>query len=415
MQNSFDNTANQFTVVSSTQMPVTIELDALLRDYLLGLVLIAGIRKDVGKQPVQWVHSSDLLDPTPFLTPRTVLLTTGAQFSNTIDNEATNQFVQRLVSAGTTALGVAIGIHWDRIPPELIAACDRHKLALFRVPYDTPFIAVVRTAARLLAAQTHLVERRAANQGEFGSIFGRRRAIAEAEVALRQAVLQLLISGNTELAHTIAEPLLARLPQDNISVAFFALPAQPKTLTPLRTFLGQTEGVFSAESGEHIVVITEPAPAKELRKLLTDHNMKCGFSERGSLADISELSEQAERAYELARMQAENTVLDYRPAMHSGVLQLLQNSPEATRRADGLLAPLRQHDARNTDNLEHSVQVWLRHNGHFTQASRELAVHRHTLKTRIQLASSLLQRDLETADARNELWAAMRLSPVPLT
>lgn len=410
MHNTFDNSANSSTVVDPSSLPVTIELDALLRDYLLGLVLIAGGGKDTGKQQVQWVHSSDLRDPTPFLTPRTVLLTTGAQFTSTIDSEDADQFVQRLVSVGTTALGVAIGIHWDRIPPELIAACDRHQLALFRVPYDTPFLAIVRTAARLLEAQSHHDDRKAANRGQFGSTFGRRRAIAEAEVALRQAIFQLLVSGNTELAKSIAEPLLARLPEENICVATFASPTAFTTLTPLTKFLGQTDGVFSTESQNHIVVLAEPGPAKELRQLLEHHQLKCGISERGTLSELSELNEQSVRAFELARMQKDRVILDYRPAMHSGVIQLLQNSPEALRRAEGLLAPIRQHDRRNGDSLELSLQVWLRNNGHFSQAASELAVHRHTLKSRIQLASNLLQRDLETADARNELWAAMRLS-----
>lgn len=56
----------------------TIELGELLHQYQLGLVLIAGTDETTASRPVQWVHVSELEDPTPFLTPRTVLLTTGA-------------------------------------------------------------------------------------------------------------------------------------------------------------------------------------------------------------------------------------------------------------------------------------------------------------------------------------------------
>ena len=131
----------------------TIPLGALLHEYQLGLVLIAGAAEDPGSRPVQWVHVSELGDPTPFLAPRTVLLTTGARFEEAPDQAEADAFVARLIEAGVTALGVAIGLHWDRVPPRFVSACDRLGLPLFRVPYDTAFIEIVQTAARLLDAE----------------------------------------------------------------------------------------------------------------------------------------------------------------------------------------------------------------------------------------------------------------------
>lgn len=188
----------------------TISLNTLLRQYPLGLVLIAGADPGAGQSspeqqdpqsrgtldeptdavrefeqpleaPVQWVHSSDLRDPSPFLTPRTVLLTTGSQFRAEGDREVfptapafpsaedqafefthpapsadtANQYVEQLVSAGVCALGFGVSIVYERIPETLIAACERHRLPLFRVPYLTPFIAIVQTVARLIERETH--------------------------------------------------------------------------------------------------------------------------------------------------------------------------------------------------------------------------------------------------------------------
>lgn len=132
----------------------TIELGSLLRQYQLELVLITGSgdAAETAALPVQWVHGSDMADPTPFLTPRTVLLTTGAQFSESLSSSAAQAYVERLRGAGVTALGFGVGIGWDRIPPALIAACELHGLPLFRVPYATPFIAIVQAAAQLLGA-----------------------------------------------------------------------------------------------------------------------------------------------------------------------------------------------------------------------------------------------------------------------
>ncbi|WP_241989027.1 PucR family transcriptional regulator [Leucobacter luti] len=132
----------------------TIELGELLHQYQLSLVLIAGADDTTAARAVQWVHISELEDPTPFLPPRTVLLTTGARFDVVQGPEDARAYVQRLIDAGTSALGVAVGLHWDRIPAQVVAACDALGLPLFRVPYDTAFIEIVQTAARLLDAKT---------------------------------------------------------------------------------------------------------------------------------------------------------------------------------------------------------------------------------------------------------------------
>jgi len=389
--------------------PSVITLDALLRDYLLGLVLIAG-GEDANEQPVQWVHSSDLIDPTPFLTPRTVLLTTGAQFGDSLEADTADSYVQRLLGVGITALGVAIGVQWDRIPPSLIDACERLQLPLFRVPYDTPFLAVVRTAARLIEAEQHTTEPWGREQGT-SSLLSRRHNLIEAEQAIRLAVLQLLISNQRDLAEQIAETLLPRLPRGEIVALSFTGPFAPRVLATLAPLIAEQPGVFSAQQGERITVIAEHQLLAELRQALTKHEIAAGISERGSHTELAELISQATRSHELARLRGDSAPLGYRPEMHAGVLQLLQGSLEATRRARGLLSPLRLHDQRHGDDLERSITVWLSHNGQTSPAAAELGVHRHTLRTRVQTAASLLQRDLDTPDARAELWTALRLDP----
>lgn len=136
---------------------VTITLDVLLRQYRLGLVQITGESAPAASEvPVQWVHGSDLLNPTPFLTPRTVLLTTGTQFISQKDEATAHQtYVSQLVAAGVCALGFAVNVQYDRIPESLVSACEALGLPLFRVPYSTPFIAISQTAARLMNEQAN--------------------------------------------------------------------------------------------------------------------------------------------------------------------------------------------------------------------------------------------------------------------
>jgi len=386
----------------------TIELSVLLRDYHLGLVVIAGHSPTTGSRAVQWVHSSDLLDPTPFLTPRTVLLTTGAQFGEHPSEAEADAYVARLVEAGTTALGIGVGLQWERIPPAIVSACDRRRFPLIRIPYDTPFLAVVRTAARLLEA--HAAEDWQREQRMPASLATRQSRLAAGEAAIRLAVLQLLSSGHRELAERIAAPSMPPLPRGAVVVLSYAYPLPTPAAGEITPLITDHAGVLSSSEAGTATIVIEATGQAGLRRALARHGIAAGVSERGTLDDLSELIEQARRAAEIAMQSETHEPLEYRPAMHAGVLQLLQTSPEAVRRAQGLLAPLRQHDERHDDRLGTSLATWLRHNGQYSPAADELGVHRHTLRSRVNSAATLLQLDLDDPDSRAEVWAALRVT-----
>ncbi|WP_309129710.1 PucR family transcriptional regulator ligand-binding domain-containing protein [Microbacterium sp.] len=105
-------------------------------------------------RPVRWVHNSDLVDPTPFLTEDLVLLTTGTQFAEH-DAAWVADYVFRLMQRGVLALGFGSGVHRVGVPGELVTACTAAGLALFEVPYDIPFLAVARAHAEAIAAQAY--------------------------------------------------------------------------------------------------------------------------------------------------------------------------------------------------------------------------------------------------------------------
>ena len=375
-----------------------IELDTLLRDYQLGLVAVAGVDEHTGSRTVQWVHSSDLADPTPFLTPRTVLLTTGAQFKGTLSRPTAEAYVDRLLAAGTTALGVGVGIRWDRIPPTLVEACERLGLPLIRVPYDTPFIAITRAASRLIEAAVHAqnLDRLA------GPRSSRASRLARSEAELSSAVVRLLVAGQRKLAEQVAGSLLPRLPRGQVAV--IALHEGGIDGDELG------DGTASGEIDGRLLIVCEQAQLSAVRRAV--RGQPAGLSERGSLDDLAELVPQADRALEhaiAAGTDAGGKLVEYRPAMHAGLLQLIAESQDARRRASGFLSPVRSHDRRHGDEIERSLETWLRHNGQLSPAAEELQIHRHTLRSRIRTAASLLQRDVDSPDTRAELWTAMRI------
>lgn len=142
-------------VVSSPVEPAT--LRALLHHPGLRLRLATAetaLAADALDRGVRGVHSSDLADPTPFLSEDLVLLTTGTQFARAAESDY-RDYVARLRARGVTALGFGTEVVRDGIPTGLAAACTEAGMPLFEVPYRTPFIAVSRANAQALAAQDY--------------------------------------------------------------------------------------------------------------------------------------------------------------------------------------------------------------------------------------------------------------------
>ncbi len=76
--------------------------------------------------------------------------------------------------------------------------------------------------------------------------------------------------------------------------------------------------------------------------------------------------------------------------------------------AEGLLRPLREHDATSRGDLVASLSAWLSHHGQWDAAAADLGVHRHTLRYRMRRVEEILGRSLDDPDVRMELWLALK-------
>lgn len=122
--------------MSETVQP-SVPLSVLLADPGLGLSQVAGPAED---RLIGTVGTTEIEDPTPYLVGGELLLTAGVRLPQ--DAEGIDTYVARVVAAGVAALGFGVAPVYQEIPPELVAACDRHGLPLLRLPPDTPFVAV---------------------------------------------------------------------------------------------------------------------------------------------------------------------------------------------------------------------------------------------------------------------------------
>ena len=126
----------------------------LLRD--LDVRLLAGER---GLHlPVRWVHISELLDPTPWLSGGELLLTTGMQLDT---EEQQREYAARLADHHLAGLGFGTGFKHAAIPAPLLEVAEEREFPVFEVPYEVPFIAVTEAAFTQLVNEQYAVLRRA--------------------------------------------------------------------------------------------------------------------------------------------------------------------------------------------------------------------------------------------------------------
>ncbi|MFA1540946.1 PucR family transcriptional regulator [Actinomadura monticuli] len=115
---------------------------------------------------IRWVVTTDLLDPGRYLRGRELVLTGLVWRTGPADSET---FVRALTEAGVSGLAA-----WDlalgAIPDDLVDACRRHRLPLFKVPEDVAFATVTEEVVRNLSG---------ARAADLAAVLDRHRRLVE--------------------------------------------------------------------------------------------------------------------------------------------------------------------------------------------------------------------------------------------
>src|SRR3954447_22559789 len=126
----------------------------------LDLRLVAGTAG--AEKPVRWVHISELIDPTPWLSGGELLLTTGLALNSP---KRQREYIATLADHGLAGLGLGTGFTHAKVPKALLEAAKERGFPLFEVPYEVPFIALTEHAfTRLVNEQYALLQRSIAAQ-----------------------------------------------------------------------------------------------------------------------------------------------------------------------------------------------------------------------------------------------------------
>ncbi|MBV9006793.1 MAG: PucR family transcriptional regulator ligand-binding domain-containing protein [Solirubrobacterales bacterium] len=153
--------------------------------------------------PVRWVHITELLDPTPWLSGGELLLTTGLQLD---DAERQREFVSRLADHQLAGLGFGTGFGHREVPPAILRTAAERDFPVFEVPYELPFIAVTEAAFTQLVNEQYAVLRRALSAQE------RLERIVLSERGLEALVgaIATLIGATVLVFDSRGEPLMQR-------------------------------------------------------------------------------------------------------------------------------------------------------------------------------------------------------------
>jgi purine catabolism regulator len=124
-----------------------------LRDLVgmpdLGLSVVAGTTGL--DRPIRMVHTSELSDPTPWLSGGELLLTVGMSLTGPSSEQAA--YVRRLVDAGLVGLGFGVGFGFDGVPAAVTAAAEQEAFPILEVPYPVPFIAIAEAVSSRLSQE----------------------------------------------------------------------------------------------------------------------------------------------------------------------------------------------------------------------------------------------------------------------
>jgi purine catabolism regulator len=382
----------------------------------LDLTLATG--EEHAKSNVRWVHSTELLDPTPWLRGGELLLTTGLQLSGA---KVQREFVERLAEREIAGLGFGTGFVHKKVPAAVLNTARKLGFPLFEVPYELPFIAITeRVFAQLLDERYELLQRNMAGDVLAEALTGRLYP-DELQARLRPfgigesaAVLAFALREPGTAASTL-ETILERTGRHSLVALRNGLlcavvdcegPASPAAAAPDASVSSQTpsaleevghdpvelarriRGELHARFGEVRAAASRPAPTHNLRRSF--HEARCALE-----------------AVRLSNGGAPE-VASYKDLGAFQLLLSLQDDDALASYCQSVLGPVEGDEGEYGDELLRSLDVFIEQNGHWEKAAQALFCHRHTLRYRIKRVEQLTGRDFSHARDRIEFWLALR-------
>ncbi|MEW2357482.1 PucR family transcriptional regulator [Spirillospora sp. NPDC029432] len=313
--------------------------------------------------PVRWAHSTELLDPGPYLRGNEVVLTVGAALS---DAERCDEFARSVHASRASAIGYGIGDVLPESPQALRAVCEELGLPLLEVPPEVPFLSFTEWFADQMA--TSRTERH--GREETGRLF------------------QMVANGLAS-----PEALRGRVDEAGLSDESLVVLAVPVADLPERVDTSRG-AVLGVDDGIALLVVNSEEHATELARSWGGVG---GIATPGPLEQIPQALAEAISALETAG-RGGTIVHAADLATFEGLLSRLERHQIAPF-VEQIARPLTDHDAVHGTKLAETLRAFLRTGGAVGPAARELYLHPNTLRHRLSRIKTLTGRDpLDFAD-----------------
>ncbi|MGJ0202992.1 helix-turn-helix domain-containing protein [Leucobacter sp. gxy201] len=227
---------------------------------------------------------------------------------------------------------------------------------------------------------------------------------------LREALLQLLLSGSIDVTRHIVQSVWGPLPQPPL-VALIGIPQHfdASRLLPAldKLRLEGEEPFFFAQYRSDTAILVNEADADAFIDRLAPFGLVIGRSHCDVWEGLPLALEEAKKAAEFGLRRGDAGVTGFPDIWREGVTDLIDAS-DASHVARRLLGPLEATDAAGGAELLRTLRVWLEQHGRQQPAARELGIHRHTLANRLEQIANITSSDLDDYQVRAELTLALR-------
>jgi DNA-binding PucR family transcriptional regulator len=382
----------------------------------LDLTLATG--EENAQVSVRWVHSTELLDPTPWLRGGELLLTTGLQLMGA---KPQREFVERLAEREIAGLGFGTGFVHRKIPAAVLNAARKLAFPLFEVPYELPFIAITeRVFAQLLNERYELLQRNMAGDVLAEALTGRLYP-EELQARLRpfgigeSAAVLAFALGEPAAAASTLEAILERAGahslvalRNGLLCAVVDCDGQAASGAPVVPSEASTAAGAPPIDDDNDPIELARRIRAELRARFGE--VRAAASRAGPTHNLRRSFHEARCALEAVRLAngAAPDVASYKDLGAFQLLLSLQDDDALASYCQSVLGPVEGDEGEYGDELLRSLDVFIEQNGHWEKAAQALYCHRHTLRYRIKRVEALTGRDFSHARDRIEFWLALR-------
>ena len=234
------------------------------------------------------------------------------------------------------------------------------------------------------------------------------RQLNNARMNLRNGLLELMLTGSSEIAISTSIKIWGGFPQGTLRAISTSSTQPPKQLEDeLELIADESQGsVFFAKrpTGQLLLLATDRS-YKQFVEKLSNRGLLVGISSAALINDVQPLVDQAMSAAGFT--SGERLVVHFEEIFGDGLLAYLNNEGGkvlATKR----LAPVM--NSQDAPELLNTLSVWLEANCAWEPAAKLLHVHRHTLRNRIKTIEDLLKVDFSLPTDRFEVWSALQLA-----